>query len=59
MDRSQAEQVTVGLGHVGRAGGIVGPGADSGRRGRGVVLGVAELVEQVVDGGRVGGACPS
>jgi len=55
MDGDQAENVAVGIGHIGHTGGVVTPVLDPGRRRRRVVLGITQLAQQFVDGRRVGG----
>jgi hypothetical protein len=59
VDGDEAEKVAVSLGHIGCAGGVVAPGLDSGCCCRRAILGIAELVKQLVDGRGVGGVCQS
>src|SRR5262245_11727162 len=46
VDRDEAEQVAVGIGNVGCAGGILSPVLDSVCRCRGAILRIAKLVKQ-------------
>jgi hypothetical protein len=59
VDRDKAEKVAVSIGHIGCAGGVVTPGLDSGCCCRGAILGIAQLVKQLVDGRGVDGVCQS
>jgi hypothetical protein len=55
VDRDEAEKVAVSIGNIGCTGGVVTPSLDSGRCCHDAILGIVQLVKQLVDDRGVGG----